>query len=418
MLCNENTCIGCGACQESCQKNCISMTLSEHGIAIPQIDESKCIHCNECVKSCPILNDMISIPRIYPQIYRSYIKNANVLKDSASGGIFTAFAQFILERGGVVCGAVMESDFTVKYKIITKACQLAAMRSSKYVQSLPDRNYAKIKIYLEEGKMVLFSGLPCHVAGLYQYLKQDYNNLYTIDIVCHGTSSTTLFQKYVKFTEKEYHDQLISINQTSKEKGWNILIPRTIQLKFESGKVIYRNSWEDFYLSRFLSNLFFKPACYHCKFATLPRVSDITLGDFFGIGTVKSAKNLNKYGESMVSVNTSKGNELFSFIENDIYSERRELKEVLYFNHNMWKPSKKNKYWQNFYTDMLDADYEKLKDKYFDSSKKTKFNILIRQLLKRMLGYKMVAKCMLFVYKRQGICDIADEIISNLHKQI
>ena len=414
MLCDGSKCTGCGDCFNVCPQKCISMELNKKGHYVPVIDNAKCVNCKLCEKACPIIETVHREERIYPEVYLAHSLDEKILKNSASGGIASTLNKYFVLKGGYCAGVEYTPNFEAKFKLTNKYEDIRNFAHSKYVQSYVGTVYAEVKKQLENQKSVFFCGLPCQVAGLHSYLGKEYPNLLTADIVCHGTSSTVLFQQYIKTLEKKYGSKVENICHTDKKDGWSILIQRTICIEFANGSKKYVPSSRDSYLFCFLSNLFFKPACYQCKYATMPRIGDLTLGDFFGIGTVYRAQNLNKCGESMVMVNTLKGKKYLEELQQEIYLEKRNIKEALYFNHNLWKPSGKHKLYEDFDKDVDYMSYEELCAKYYSSNLISNLNRSARAFLKKILGYYIVAKCILIVNKLNGSTKKVDQIINNL----
>lgn len=416
MLCDEKKCTGCGACANACPKGCIEMKLNEKGYLLPHIN-SECINCNVCENACPNINKTNRQNRIFPRVYLAHANNESILKNTTSGGIATVLNRRYT-KGGHSCGVVFTDSFLANYKMADSPEQTNDFACSKYVQSNTCNIYKEVKEKLENNKPVFFCGLPCQVAGLHSYLGKEYENLLTADIVCHGTSSSKIFQEYIKHMEQTFHSKIKSICHTSKKKGWNILISKLICIKTENGNAYYYDSKKDSYLHLFLSNIMFKPACYNCTYQVMPRIGDLTLGDFFGIGTIYPVKKLNSYGESMVLVNTQKGIDALNKIKDEIYLEERKLEEALYFNHNLWRSSKPHPKREAFENDINCLSYEALSKKYYSKSIYSRLNRTAREFLKRILGARLVAKCMLFTYKRTGIIQKADNVIAQLQKNL
>lgn len=413
-LCDEYNCTMCGACIESCKKNAICFQRTETGFDIPRIDQNKCIECGACQLSCPVLNELPKY-KFYPRAFLAYSLDECILRQSASGGVFRELANETINKGGVVVGAKWDKNFQVNLEVATNINEVAFFSGSKYVQSNHNNVYLKIKKFLDQGTNVLISALPCQIAGLRSFLKKEYNNLCTVDIVCHGCASGELFNSFIMKKSKEL-GTLEKINHTDKINGWTRMIQRTINY-FDGEKSLYVDSHDDAYLDGFLSNLYFKEACYSCKFNQMPRVGDITLGDFFGIGTIKKAEHLNKMGVSQVIINTNKGWSIFCDCKERMYVEERELRECLYFNHNLWRSSIPNTRHKAFMEDYKCMDYAELEKKYFYSDVKKILGKKIRKVIKWLLGDKMTCKLMLVVYKKKGIIKQADNVIEMLKGQ-
>ena len=184
---NYENCTGCGACIQRCPKQCISWTTKEFDFRYPQVDEAACINCGLCEKVCPIDKELKE--PIAQKAYAAVHKDSSVLEKSTSGGAFTALADTIFAQGGVVYGAAMLNGMQVKHIRTENKTAFAVLRSSKYLQSDTGTTYQMVEQDLKQGKVVLYSGTPCQIDGLKCFLRKEYENLYTADIVCHGVGS-------------------------------------------------------------------------------------------------------------------------------------------------------------------------------------------------------------------------------------
>lgn len=296
-------CTGCGACFNICPQKAISMKENEEGFLYPNIEMEKCIDCGLCLQKCPVQ---------YPQ-YRNEANpecRAVYAKDSirihaASGGVFSAFAELLLDRGGIVCGASFTEEFKVIHTLVRDKKELNKIKSSKYVQSNTNNVYVRIEKELKEGKEVLFCGCPCQVAGLYAYLgKKQYDRLYTMDLVCHGVPSSKSLIKYMH--DKIGDKKITNIEFRNKELfGWS----SSIAITLEDGTV-YKNSHNnDSFYRAFLNGLSVRLSCNNCKFSRLPRQGDLTIGDFWGISKFDKSLNDNK-GTSLILINNRKGEKI------------------------------------------------------------------------------------------------------------
>lgn len=303
----KEECCGCGACYNKCPKDAIEMVFDEEGFLYPQVDFEKCIECGLCQQVCP------SISATYknsdkPKVYATWAED-EIRKKSSSGGMFTLLAEFILKEGGVVCGAAFDENIRVKHILIDDIKDLPRLRGSKYVMSDTKRVYGEIVEKLEEGKKVLFCGCPCQVAGMLSYAKKEYENLYTLDLLCAGATSPGLFEKY----KKEVHGtrEIESVDFRNKKwYGW----PASMTVTYKNGKVYKRAKEEDVFYKYFLNNLAKRPFCDTCKFSRLPRQGDITLGDFWGIDKYKKKLD-DGLGTSVMTINNEKGKWLFEQIK-------------------------------------------------------------------------------------------------------
>ena len=304
-LINKKDCCGCFACYNICPKECISMLKDSEGFSYPQIDSKKCIECNLCEKVCPIINRYVE-GEDKLEGYYGYINDDNIRLGSSSGGIFSAIADYVIENKGIVIGASFDDNFAVKHSIIESKRDLWKLRGSKYVQSEINDIFKCVRDFLDDNRLVLFTGTPCQVAGLKKYLQKKYDNLYTVDILCHGVPSPKVWSKYINEKEKEYGSKIFKINFRNKDEGWNNF---SLKINFENGAIYKNNIKNDLYLKFFLNHLSLRPSCHSCKFKSLNRASDLTIGDAWGIDKIDSS--INSYnGVSLVIVHSEKGERL------------------------------------------------------------------------------------------------------------
>ena len=293
-------CCSCGACYNKCPVGAITMQENEEGFLVPVIDKNKCTNCGLCVKVCPSLNVQYNNTD-KPECYAAMADDEIRMK-SSSGGIFTLLAEDILDKGGYVCGAAFDDNWDVHHIIVDNKNDLEKLRGSKYVQSDTEDCYKKIKKLLDEDKYVLFSGCPCQVAGLYSFLGKNYEKLYTVDILCHGSPSRGVWKKYLN--ENFNKNEIKRINFRDKNKiGWSC---SHCTISTKNGDDIVT----DDFTKLFHASINLRESCYDCKYSKKPRPADITLGDFWGISEYKKDLNDDK-GLSFVLTNNAKGKFLF-----------------------------------------------------------------------------------------------------------
>ena len=307
----KNYCSGCGLCVNICPKQAILMKEDEEGFLSPTIDKSKCINCGMCYYKCPINNEEKNSNKNLS--YACYSKDEYLRMNSSSGGLFGVIAKRVLKEHGVVFGAAFAENMSVIHKYIEKEDELIKLLGSKYVQSSIGNAYKDVKYFLSLNKKVLFSGTPCQVRGLNNFLGKKYNNLITIDIICHGVPSPKIWNKYLDFREKKDKEKPGVISFRNKDNGWNKF---NIVFKYKNKKYIMDHN-KDIYMQSFLLNSCLRNSCYNCKSKGDSRSSDFTLGDFWGIDNIDSKMNDDK-GVSLLIINTDKGKEYFDKISNDI----------------------------------------------------------------------------------------------------
>lgn len=305
----KESCCGCGVCALKCAKKCITMMEDKEGFLYPHINQKNCIDCGLCRKSCPVLNQQV--PDGSPAVYAALHKSKKVRKISSSGGIFYALAREHIYQGGIVCAARIDyisqkvkHDFLDKtnFKDITKFC------SSKYVESDLENCFEAIKEYLKNGRKVLFVGTPCQVAALKSFVSDD-KNLLCCDFICHGVPSRKLFKLYLDEKKKLLGNKVDRVEFRNKRKGWKLY-----SMRIKTDRKDYCSDYcKDSYLRAFRADLNLRPSCCRCSFKSIKRISDITLGDFWGIRQYISGIQ-DYYGVSYVAVQTEKGSAAFQSI--------------------------------------------------------------------------------------------------------
>ena len=318
-LVGKEACCGCYACYNACPQKCISFEMDMGGFQYPLVDEEKCIHCDKCRKVCPWMREGDRNDPANHQYYAAYNKDEEILKKSSSGGMFFALAQHIIEdRNGVVYGACAGDRFDIHHERAESLRECNGFLGSKYLQSKIGDTFAQCRLDLENGRTVLFSGTPCQIAGLYAYLGRDYDDLYTVGVICHGVPSKTIFDKFILEKEAGRSSRVVSYRWRDKTNGWG---PNHISIVYENGGKEITTSQENPFQKGFLDNLYLRPTCYHCKYARIPRMEDISLADFWGY-TGPLTKGNENGGLSLVVVTNAKGAGLFEEISDGIVYEK------------------------------------------------------------------------------------------------
>lgn len=371
---DKHNCCGCSACVNACPKACITMLADEEGFLYPNVDSTSCIDCNLCEKVCPFI--FASEPKNPISTYAAINPSDKERSQSSSGGIFTMLMRETLKKRGVVIGAAFDKEWNVRHKAIEKMEDIHLLQGSKYVQSYIGESYKEAKQFLISGRTVLFSGTTCQIAGLKQYLRKDYDNLITIDVVCHGVPSPRVWKDYIstlqrpKASSSENNAALSSQNDVStiegisfrdKLNGWRkydfVVHYSSVQREKEKFDSLSANAPQDFresldkniFIQGFLRNLYLRPSCYQCKVRSGRCGSDLTLGDFWGIWNIMPDIDDNK-GVSMVLVNTKKGETLINIIEPKLYEAS--YKDAVKFNpcieHSVAETKWRTMFWNNY----------------------------------------------------------------------
>ena len=313
----KEDCCGCNACGDICSKSAISFMTDNEGFWYPEVDLQKCTDCHLCEKVCPIINIKDLKKNDLPQsvCYAAEHKNLEVVFDSTSGGLFSALADIMYKSGGYVGGAVFNEDFSVRQYISNDKNDLPKLRSSKYLQSHLDGFYKQVRDLLKTGNKVLVCGSPCQMAALRAFLRKDYENLIIVDYICRGINSPKVWLKYLESFEERYGSKVVYCKAKSKEYGWRNLTQKII---LANGKAYYETRDQSNFTKGYLkTGVYCRPSCYDCKFKGYPRISDITLADFWGIENVNSSMEKN-LGTSLVMVNSRKGEAYFEQVKKRI----------------------------------------------------------------------------------------------------
>lgn len=319
-------CTACTACMNACPKAAIHMEADSEGFFYPSVNYAQCCKCNVCEKTCPILRERHINQYDEPCVYAAWNLNPEIRISSTSGGVFSALADAFLKQGGYVVGAIYGEHFEILHTIIHAKERVPELRQSKYAQSALNDIFQQIRELLKKGERVLFCGTPCQSAGLQAFLAKPYVNLYCCDFICRGVISSKVYKKYLKDIEKAFHEKITKVHFKNKDFGWNRF---STKLTFRNGTYYQQDRYHDCYLKGYLNyNLYLRPSCYQCRFKKLPRESDMSLGDFWGIGKYRSELDVDK-GTSVILVNSKKGSEMLSWMQDGLYVEKRSLDEVL-----------------------------------------------------------------------------------------
>ena len=390
---NKSDCCGCTACANICPKQCIHMKDDIEGFKYPSVDKSSCIGCGLCEKVCP----MLELPKQVKEEKKYYIVQAldeHVRAESTSGGAFTPLSNVILEKQGVVFGAAFRDnkDFYVEHCYIDEKDKSGKFRGSKYVQSDMNTCMKKCKDFLDGGGLVLFSGTPCQISGLIKYLGKNYDNLYTVDVVCRAVPSPKVFRKYLEWQRKRNRDGIKNIRFRDKHYGYNY---STMSVYSNKGKEYHRGIESDLYLRAFFSGICDRPCCSNCRFRE-NHASDLTIWDCFNVGEIAPEMDDNK-GTTRIAVNTLHGRQLLEMCQDqfkikpfllDGGKKERAYAEKLKIDRNQ------------FFVDLDSLGADAFFEKYFPTSMKVRFLGAVR-LFSYRIGIYNVLKKVWNIYKNR-----------------
>lgn len=366
---NKKICSGCGACVGICPKKALSLSLDGRGNVYPKVNQEICVNCGLCANICNYKN-IEKKQYSSKECYAAVSKNKSLLNSSSSGGAFSTIAKSFIEDGGIVCGCTMEytnDKLRINHIIVESINDLYKIQGSKYSQSDITKVLPTIKKLLESQKKVLFSGTPCQIIGLKSYLKKDYNNLFTIDLVCHGAPNQKLFHDYINFLEKKKNISITNFIFRDKSKGWENI--GKIEYVTKKGKykkkVVFSN--ESSYFHFFEKGYFFRECCYNCKFAGFQHPADITIGDYWGIKNVhpELIEKINiKAGVSCLIVNNSKGTELLDKYGQNIELYKSSIEKIKKYNSQLNFPHKKPEDSEYIYLKYTKDGYEAIEKEF------------------------------------------------------
>lgn len=303
----KELCCGCGACVQVCPTYALSMKMDDKGFWYPKLNAIKCINCSKCSLVCDFKkrNQGDNTENNVVNAYSYMSSEMEVLKNSTSGGAFTAISNYVLKNNGIVIGVVEDKDLKIKHVITDNYEERDKMRGSKYVQSYVADLFDEIKKNIDQERMVLFTGTPCQIAALYSYLGNRYRDsefLFTCDNICHGVTSPLLLQEFHGYIETKMRKKLKKHIFRYKPAGWDHIEC----LIYEDGQIDYKSAYSQLYKYIFDRNLGHRSSCFNCKYTSLNRQGDITLGDFWGIS--ENATDIEKQnGVSLILVNSKKG---------------------------------------------------------------------------------------------------------------
>ena len=313
------SCYGCGACKDVCPKGAITMERDAEGFLYPKVDESLCVHCHKCRKVCIHKKQVHRNKHLeeFPKVYSASAKDEKILKTSENGGIFTVLSREFTGNGQNVAGVLFGEAFMPEYAITKSAEECEKFRGFKYVEADSKDVKKQTERLLGEGEKVLFSGTPCQIAGLKNYLKKEYENLYTVEISCEGIGSPKVFRQYCDSLEEMYQSKMISYRFADRFKGPD---KAYMVAKFESKGIELEDSVTNDLGYALRNNLIQRPSCFTCEFhASKYGIADLTIGELKP--TDKNLNIPNENGLSVLKVNTEKGWKLFEQIKEQLQVE-------------------------------------------------------------------------------------------------
>lgn len=355
---NTTKCTGCRACEQICPLGCITMANNEEGFLIPKVDEHKCNGCGQCLKICNMDPWLTYDKEIMQEVYAVKNNDKCILKSSSSGGVFYTLASYIIKQGGVVYGCAFSCDLIAEHIEVNDMNDVFKLQGSKYVQSDTSNTFKLAKDKLNDGLRVLYVGTACQIKGLKSFLKKEYDNLITVDIICHGVPSPLLFHYYIQWLSKKYKGRVFNYNFRSKQRGWGLTCEFIVNDKKKFGDALL-----DPYYKAFLDQKAYRECCYSCEYATNKRISDITLGDYWGVDK-EHPQFFSAEGVSAVLLNTKVSKEIFNQIKDKFEIVESSFEKVANRNSNLLKPSDRPEVRTNIYKYLNSMSFDLFAKKY------------------------------------------------------
>lgn len=409
-ICENRLCTGCAACRQICPCNAIEMKPNEEGFLYPVINEELCSDCGMCRSTCLInkyasdgagsgvfssmansngrnntsRNDSNKEGRSSINTHRAYAcyaKDENIRLKSTSGGAFSVLAQYIIQKKGVVFGAAFDEDFKVCHRYTENENGLELLRRSKYVQSDTDKAFSEAEAFLREGRMVMYCGTPCQIAGLNAYLDNEYEELITCDLACSGVPSPKVWEMYLDFLQERHKSKIKAVSFRNKTTGWS---NSSMKVDFENDSYYLDEVRKEIFFIGFGKSIYNRSSCYNCLFRLNNTKADITLADFWGIERLGDSDFLDNKGVSLVIVNTAKGNEAVTQIKDRLFVKEKPLDDAVRYNPRLVSSVPVPDGRTRFFSDMKAGySFDKLRRKYMDN-----FSIKYRVkcLAKKILG--------------------------------
>lgn len=410
-ICKREDCVGCGACLSACNKGAISMQPDSLGFLYPVIDQNKCVDCGLCARSCfnthmPLICEPLAT-------YIGHALDNEEQKTSTSGGAASVFMKAIIKAGGIVYGCSGLNAREVKHIRIDKIEDVCKLKGSKYVQSYMGKTYRSVVADLKSDRLVLFIGTPCQVAGLKAFVRgREYDNLYTLDFVCHGVPSQKILNDAIdeKIKEQGNFSLFNRVKENGKRSRYTLRLVKDNRILCDD---VYPSCG---YITGFLCGLYYRENCYNCKFARRERVSDITLGDFWDdYNDIKTLSN-KKDGLSMIIVNTMHGQQLFDIDDSKFDFVSWNYEDFIRRNGQLDHPIRKNPKRGQFETVYLSTNFGNAIDETLhDTIKTIKKGILLNKLKKYLIRFPLLVGFCSQINKLYNIIRYKHKLFCRIH---
>lgn len=367
-------CCGCTACESICHQSAIIMKPDNEGFLYPYTNLQKCNNCGLCEKVCPVIKYRAVSKKASPEVYAAVVKDDRLYFESSSGGIFGTLCDYVIGNGGIVYGAIYAEDFSVIHSSAETIDGCKTFHGSKYTQSNICGIYKQVKKILTAGRLVLFSGTPCQIAGLNGYLRKQYQNLITCDIVCHGVPSPKIFVDYLNFVKGKQN--IVSVNMKSKIEGEK---KTAISIKLDNGKEFRHTLKTDLWSKFYFSHYGLRPSCHDCQFTHLNRSGDITIGDFWHYDKIAPGFHSEKC-ISLILINSGKGLGIFDAVKEKLYYRKSSLEDCK--QPQLQYPVRASEKRELFWNDYNQKGFMFIAKKYLDYSIYNRSKAKIKRLFK------------------------------------
>lgn len=386
---SKENCCACRACSNICPKGAISFNEDKYGFWFPKINESLCINCGRCRSVCNFQTDKVDFRQTPIKGYAAVFRDKKKIKNSASGGVFMAMAEWILSKGGCVFGCVWDSDMNAVYVCAETMAQVYPMQGSKYVQSNVGNSYNEVKKKLQDDRWVLFTGTPCQVAALKGFLgNKEYDKLVTLDLVCHGVPNNRFFHQYLSIIEKQFNGKVTDFHFRHKRPDW---LRGCIWIKIKKGKLYITKELfhieSPYYWYFTPKNQSCRQSCAVCKYATSTRVGDMTMGDFWGYQKADIKIDYNN-GLSCLLVNNEK---MLPFLDElNMTLQEVSIEHIINGNAQLRQPYCKDEKWEYVMEKSARGEFDMLMEEYKTENEKIIKRSIKRSKLKRLLPFKIM----------------------------
>ena len=358
-------CFGCRACEQICGRNVIEMIENKEGFLYASVNNQLCVDCGLCLKVCPTMH-ADELKHKHSDVFAAQVKDKQILEKSSSGGMFSVISKYVFDKKGVVFGAAYDKNLNLYHIMATSEAELEKMRGSKYFQSDTANTYHEVKNILKNGRLVYYTGTPCQIAGLRLFLKKEYSNLITSDLICHGTPSSKMFHLFLNQMEKERFCKITDYKFRDKRKGWGCSSSSSSSVRFNIWHSEINKDYNmEAYFNAFINGHITRMDCYKCKFCTPERVGDITIADYWGIQEQHPEFPGNyKLGVSLVCINTETGKNIWNAIKDNVqYCESSVSNVMQTDNKNFYRPTPFPKERETAYDDAF-LDFKIFRAKY------------------------------------------------------